>query len=368
MMRGVRFSRYTGREKTPFEKYLDVFKELLLYTSGDVEEAIDWLRELDKQYDISGDPHYKTDQFLEDLMKKGMLREEIRPDGRIQQVPSARMEQLIRQNALEQIFGKLKKTPAGNHRTKKTGTGDELAENLRPYAFGDPITSIDMHQSLLNAQRNSGIEHFQIREEDLVVRESFHNSQVSTVLMIDISHSMILYGEDRITPAKKVALALSELIRIRYPKDTLDIIVFGDDAWPISVGEIPYLQVGPYHTNTVAGLQLAVDILRKRRAPNKQIFMITDGKPSCLKESDGSYYKNSFGLDDYIVGRCLNMAAQCRRLQIPITTFMIARDPYLQQFVKKFTQANKGKALYVGLKNLGEIILDDFEKNRTRKL
>ncbi len=367
-MRGIRFTKYTGKEKTPFEKYMDVFKELLLHTSGDVDEAIDWLRELDKQYDISGDPQYKTDQFLEDLMKKGMIREEIRPDGSMQQVPSARLEQLIRQSALEQIFGKLKKTPTGNHRTKKTGSGDETAENLRPYVFGDSANVIDMHQSLLNAQRNSGIDHLQIREDDLVVRETFHNSQVSTVLMIDISHSMILYGEDRITPAKKVALALSELIKIRYPKDTLDILVFGDDAWPVQVGEIPYLQVGPYHTNTVAGLQLALDILRKRKAPNKRIFMITDGKPSCLKESDGTYYKNSFGLDEYIVSKCLNMAAQCRRMQIPITTFMIARDPYLQQFVKKFTAANKGKALYVGLKNLGQIILEDFENNRTKKL
>jgi uncharacterized protein with von Willebrand factor type A (vWA) domain len=278
------------------------------------------------------------------------------------------MEQLIRQNALEQIFGKLRKTPKGNHKTKKSGTGDEMSENFRPYTFGDSISSIDWNMSLLNAQRNSEIENFQIREEDLVVRETFHNSQVSTVLMIDISHSMILYGEDRITPAKKVALALSELIKIRYPKDTLDLLVFGDDAWPVSIGEIPYLQVGPYHTNTVAGLQLAIDILRKRKATNKQIFMITDGKPSCIKEPDGTYYKNSFGLDDYIVGRCLNMAAQCRRLNIPITTFMIARDPYLQQFVKKFTQANKGKALYVGLKNLGEIILEDFEKNRIKKI
>ncbi|RCX03890.1 uncharacterized protein DUF58 [Schleiferia thermophila] len=367
-MKGYRFSIYTGKEKSPFERYLDIFKEMLLYTSGDVDEAIDWLRELDKQYDISGDPSYKTDQFLEDLKKRGLLREEIRPDGRISQVPSARMEQLIRQNALEQIFGKLRKTPKGNHKTKKSGTGDEMSENFRPYTFGDSISSIDWNMSLLNAQRNSEIENFQIREEDLVVRETFHNSQVSTVLMIDISHSMILYGEDRITPAKKVALALSELIKIRYPKDTLDLLVFGDDAWPVSIGEIPYLQVGPYHTNTVAGLQLAIDILRKRKATNKQIFMITDGKPSCIKEPDGTYYKNSFGLDDYIVGRCLNMAAQCRRLNIPITTFMIARDPYLQQFVKKFTQANKGKALYVGLKNLGEIILEDFEKNRIKKI
>ena len=147
--------------------------------------------------------------------------------------------------------------------------------------------------------------------------------------MIDISHSMILYGEDRITPAKKVAMALAEMITTRYPKDTLDILVFGNDAWPISIKEVPYLKVGPYHTNTVAGLELAMDMLRRKKNSNKQIFMITDGKPSCLKMPDGTYYKNSVGLDQNIVEKCYNMAQIAKKLHIPITTFMIAQDPYL---------------------------------------
>ena len=146
------------------------------------------------------------------------------------------------------------------------------------------------------------------------VNDQFHQAQMSTVLMIDISHSMILYGEDRITPAKKVAMALSEFITTRYPKDKLDIIVFGNDARPISIKELPYLNVGPFHTNTVAGLELAMDILRRNRNSNKQIFMITDGKPSCLKLKDGSYYKNSNGLDSHIVDKCYNMA--CHRIII----------------------------------------------------
>ena len=149
---------------------------------------------------------------------------------------------------------------------------------------------------------------FYLNENDLVVEETSFKAQMSTVLMIDISHSMILYGEDRITPAKKVAMALAELITTRYPKDTLDVIVFGNDAWPIKIKEIPYLQVGPYHTNTVAGLELAMDILRRKRNTNKQIFMITDGKPSCLKEKDGSYYQNSFGLDERVTNKCYQMA------------------------------------------------------------
>ena len=217
-------------------------------------------------------------------------------------------------------------------------------------------------ESIKNAQISSGINDLLISEEDLVVEKNFHKSQMSTVLMIDISHSMILYGEDRITPAKKVAMALAEFITTRYPKDTLDVLVFGNDARPISIKELPYLQVGPYHTNTVAGLQLALDMLRRKRNTNKQIFMITDGKPSCLKLIDGSYYKNSVGLDPEIVDKCYLMARQAKKLKTPITTFMIASDPYLKQFVQEFTKANQGKAFYTGLNNLGEMIFEDYEK------
>ena len=203
---------------------------------------------------------------------------------------------------------------------------------------------------------------------DLVIEDSFYKTQMSTVLMIDISHSMILYGEDRITPAKKVAMALAELITTRYPKDTLDILVFGNDARPIAVKDIPYLEVGPYHTNTVAGLELAMDMLRRKKNTNKQIFMITDGKPSCLKMPDGTYYKNSVGLDETIVEKCYTMAQRAKKLHIPITTFMIAQDPYLKQFVREFTEANQGKAFFTGLKGLGEMIFEDYEKNRKKRL
>jgi uncharacterized protein with von Willebrand factor type A (vWA) domain len=185
--------------------------------------------------------------------------------------------------------------------------------------------------------------------------------------MIDISHSMILYGEDRITPAKKVAMALAELITTKYPKDTLDIIVFGNDAWRVQIKDLPYLEVGPYHTNTVAGLELAMDILRRQKTKNKQIFMITDGKPTCLKEGI-RYYKNSFGLDKKILNRTLNLAAQCRRIKIPITTFMIATDPYLQQFVREFTEVNQGRAYYSSLKGLGNYIFEDYQRNRRKNV
>ena len=183
--------------------------------------------------------------------------------------------------------------------------------------------------------------------------------------MIDISHSMILYGEDRITPAKKVAMALAELITTRFPKDTLDILAFGNDAWPIEIKDLPYLQVGPYHTNTRAGLELAMDILRRRKTNNKQIFMITDGKPTCLKIGI-KYYKNSYGLDRKIVNKTLDQAAICRKLGINITTFMIARDPYLQRFVRDFTKTNQGRAYYSSLSGLGEFIFEDYVRNRRK--
>jgi uncharacterized protein with von Willebrand factor type A (vWA) domain len=205
-----------------------------------------------------------------------------------------------------------------------------------------------------------------LTEDDLEVVENEVRTQTSTVLMIDISHSMILYGEDRITPAKKVAMALAELIKTRYPKDTLDIIVFGNDAWQIEIKDLPYLQVGPYHTNTVAGLELAMDLLRRRKNPNKQIFMITDGKPTCLKVGI-KYYKNSFGIDSKILSETLKLAAQCRKLKIPVTTFMIASDPYLKEFVKEFTKVNNGNAYYSSLKGLGDLIFEDYKRNRTKK-
>lgn len=363
-MVGWRFGNYVPgtNEGASFEKFFKIFQELLLYTSGDVPEALSWLTELDKEYKLS-DENYGVADFIQDLIDKGYLRQNGPDDQGF--VPTAKMEVGIRQKALEDIFGQIKKTRQGNHNTKHTGTGDETTSELRSYEFGDQLDSIAVSESLRNAQINHGIQDFTLMPNDLEVYERFQQSRMSTVLMIDISHSMILYGEDRITPAKKVALALSELITTRYPNDTLDIIVFGDDAWQIEIKDLPYLQVGPFHTNTVAGLELATDLLRKRKNPNKQIFMITDGKPSCMKKGK-RYYKNSFGLDRKIVNRTLNLAAQCRKLGIPITTFMIARDPYLIDFVDQFTRANNGKAFYSGLKGLGEFVFRDYNDNKKR--
>lgn len=366
-LRGFIFEKYDEPDKSPFDKLFEIFKEIITHTSGDLDEALDWLKQLDEEYQLTDDD-YTLDDFVEDLKKKGYIREEIDQNGGGKMAITAKTERAIRQQALEQIFGKLKKGSSGSHRTSHIGQGDEHTGDFREYQFGDSLSRISMTESLRNAQINHGIGDFRMSEDDLVVEETHYKSQMSTVLMIDISHSMILYGEDRITPAKKVAMALSELITTRYPKDTLDILVFGNDAWPISISELPYLKVGPYHTNTVDGLQLAMDLLRRKRNTNKQIFMITDGKPSCVRERDGSYYKNSMGLDPYIVDKCYNMARQARKLHIPITTFMIAQDPYLTRFVQEFTMANQGKAFYTGLKGLGEMIFEDYEINRKKRI
>lgn len=362
-MRGYGFSKYIPNElpKGGFDDLLKLFLELLNYTAGDANEALAWMNELDKQHNITSD-EYGMGDFIEDLKNKGYLSDDD-PKGGFN--ITAKTEQSIRQSALEEIFGKLKKSGKGNHNSPKSGTGEEKNADRREYQFGDSLDQIDMTASIHNAQINHGIGDFMMTERDLEVEERDYKTLTSTVLMIDISHSMILYGEDRITPAKKVAMALAELINTKYPKDTLDIVVFGNDAWPITVKDLPYLQVGPYHTNTYAGLELATDILRRRKTHNKQIFMITDGKPTCLKEGL-KYYKNSVGLDKKVINKTLTMAAQCKRLNIPITTFMIARDPYLQQFVRKFTEVNGGRAFYSSLKGLGEYIFEDYIKNRRK--
>ena len=364
---GYVFTPFEAPNQSPFEKLFEVFSELITHTSGDVDEALDWLKILDKEYHLTTDK-YTMDDFIEDLKKKGYLREEIQPDGKGQLSITAKTERVLRKNAMDQLFGKIRKNGAGNHKSKKSGQGDESTGEFRDFQFGDSFENISITESLKNAQINNGADEFRLTEQDLVVEDTHHKSQMSTVLMIDISHSMILYGEDRITPAKKVAMALAELITTSYPKDTLDVIVFGNDAWPIKIKDLPYLNVGPYHTNTVAGLELAMDILRRKRNTNKQIFMITDGKPSCLRLSDGQYYKNSNGLDQMIVEKCYTMAAQARKMHIPITTFMIAQDPYLQSFVEQFTSSNKGKAFFTGLKGLGEMIFHDYETNRKKRI
>ena len=353
---------HDGFKNDPFETLLKLFKELLMHSSGDVDQALSWLTQLDNQYNLTDDSYGIAD-FIQDLKDKGYIKTDQRT-GEL--MPAAKMEISLRKQALDDIFDQLSKSRRGEHKTNHTGLGDEYTAEIRPYAFGDSLDQLAITETLKSAQINYGIDEFKIGHDDLHVHETYYQSQTSTVLMIDISHSMILYGEDRITPAKKVAMALAELITTRYPKDTLDIIVFGNDAWQVEIKDLPYLEVGPYHTNTVAGLELAMDILRKRKNPNKQIMMITDGKPTCIKIGK-KYYKNAYGLDRKILNRTLALAVKCRKLNIPVTTFMIARDPWLVNFVDNFTHANNGKAFYSSLEGLGSFIFLDYKNNKRRR-
>ena len=366
-LKGWSFAIFKDIKKSPFEKFFNIFKELILHTSGDFDEAIDWLRQLDKEYSLS-EEDYNVDDFIDELMQKGYITKRFdllrnKDSTKI----SSKMEKALRKFALDKIFGKIKKSKTGNHKTKYIGSDTYDSYDFKKYQFGDHIDKILISESLRNMYTRTGNDNLNLIQDDIIVKNSNKSFQMNTVLMIDISHSMILYGEDRITPAKKVAMALAELILTRYPKDTIDILVFGNDAKTISVKELPYLKVGPFHTNTVAGLKLAMDILHNKRGNNKQILMITDGKPSCLKLKDGTYYKNSAGLDTEITNKCYEMAKKAKKLNIPITTFMIASDPYLQKFVKEFTTVNCGKAFYTGIDNLGQMIFEDYENNRIRK-
>jgi uncharacterized protein with von Willebrand factor type A (vWA) domain len=341
-----------------FDQLFNLFRKLLLQTNGDVNEALNWMTTLNIRYNFTD----ALDEFIERLKDEGIISEQNEVFGL-----TAKGNQTIRKTAFNEMFSNLEKKGIGQHNIPHTGQGIENLPETRPFAFGDSVDKIETTQSISNAIRRSGIDNFTLKEDDLEVYETEHLASCATVLLIDISHSMVLYGEDRITPAKNVALALSEFIMQQYSKDSFHIVSFGDDADEIEVKDLPYLSVGPYHTNTKAALQRARQILNKKKHENKQIFMITDGKPSCIWEGV-QLYKNPFGLDRKIVNQTLREAVQCRREKIEITTFMVSADPYLQNFVKELSEANKGRAYFTDLKNLGEYIFVDFIKNRRKNL
>ena len=359
-----RYSKWTEHSMTDeqrLERMMSLFSYLLVQTSGDVEEALEWLRQVAKEYGIF-DENLTMDDLIDKLRELGVI-EEVNDELTL----TTKGVQRIRQDALREIFTSLRKGSVGAHDTPQTGSGVDRLSETRKWAIGDAPTNIDLTSTLTNAFKRGGINEFSLKEEDLEVFETEHVTSCATVLMLDISHSMILYGEDRITPAKQVALALSELIMQKYPRDYLALVVFGDDAKLVSLNELPFLNVGPFHTNTRAGLQLARNLLRRRKTVNKQIFMVTDGKPSAMFDDSGRLYKNSFGLDPRIVNKTLDEAVACRREKVTISTFMVARDPYLINFVEELTKANRGRAYYSGLQNLGEFVFVDYIKNRRKK-
>ncbi|MGH7162972.1 MAG: VWA domain-containing protein, partial [Planctomycetota bacterium] len=277
-----------------------------------------------------------------------------------------RGERALRRQMLQEVFSKLAGRGPGDHRVPQPGGSGEPADETKPWEFGDPVEALDAARTLGNWLRRTGGEGAP-GEQDLEVREREYAAACATALLIDVSHSMTLYGEDRITPAKRVALALTELILTRYPKDSLDVILFGDDARLVPLRRLPYVTNGPFHTNTRAGLMLAQEVLRRRRAFNRQIVMLTDGKPSAIHE-EGRLYKNPFGLDPRIVAKTLEEAGRCRRRGISITTFMMTSDPYLRRFVEIFTETCRGRAYLAESARLESFVLVDFLRNRRRRV
>ncbi len=343
------------------EKLEKIFNELLLFTDGDVDRALEHLDRIGRRYGWF-DEKFSIDDFKRFIERRGLVRSGV---GGASLTLATSGERALRTQAFETIFSGLAKDARGDHRIRKTGEGGERTAETRPWTFGDAPDSIDFSASLKNAFARRG--DFELAEDDLEVFETEHVSSCATVLLLDVSHSMVLYGEDRITPAKRVALALCELITTRYPKDSLHVVLFGDDAWEVPLHELAHVGAGPYHTNTREGLRRAQEILRRAKCANRQILMITDGKPSALSENDGTIYKNPFGLDRRVVNKTLEEAVHCRRLGIPITTFMLTDDPALVEFVERFTAENHGRAFFSRPDDLSAFVLVDFVRNRRRR-
>jgi Ca-activated chloride channel family protein len=269
--------------------------------------------------------------------------------------------------ALRGILSSLGRSSFGSHDTAYLATGIEADGWSKPYEFGD-VLNLDVNETLKNALVRNGEISVPIDLDygDLMVRQAEYRSSCATVLMLDCSHSMILYGEDRFTPAKKVALALTHLIRTQFPGDTLNVVLFHDSAEQIPLAALAGAQVGPYHTNTAEGLKLAKRLLMAQKKDMRQIVMITDGKPSALTMPNGQIYKNSMGLDAYVLQETLKQVTDCRRSGIMINTFMLARDRALVEFVKMVSSISRGRAYFTNTMTLGQFILMDFLKRKTR--
>ncbi len=274
--------------------------------------------------------------------------------------------------ALRDLLGSLGKSSYGRHDTREQATGVETTGAPKAYEFGDTL-NLDAAATLLNAvqrqhEHGESTSHINVTHEDLMVVQGEYQSSCATVLMLDCSHSMILYGEDRFTPAKRVALALAQLIKNQYPGDALKVVLFHDSAEEIPLAELGRVRVGPYYTNTREGLRLARRILDRQRKDMRQIIMITDGKPSALTQPDGRIYKNAFGLDPFIVAETCAEVAACRKSNIMINTFMLARDYDLVAFVRRVAEICKGKAYFTTPYTLGQYVLMDYMDKKTKTI
>ena len=318
------------------------------------------------------------DQIIRRMIEEGWLRETATGEGGegYEDDPTTKEKFELTSKAvdflgfrqLRHLLGSLGRSSLGRHETAHLATGIEAYQESKEYEFGDTI-NLDIAATLTRSISREGLDTaINLEYSDLMVRQTEYESSCSTVLLLDTSHSMILYGEDRFTPAKRVALALSHLIRTQYPGDSLRLVLFHDSAEEVPLKELARVVVGPYHTNTREGLRLARRILMAEKKDMKQIIMITDGKPSALTMPNGRIYKSAFGLDPMILDETFKEVAICRKSGILINTFMLASDRYLVDFVKKVTEICKGKAYFTTTVNLGEYILMDYLRKKTQTI
>ncbi len=305
-------------------------------------------------------------RLAERLMEQGFVREAPGDADRFEL--TQRGVDIVGQRSLRDILGGRAGTSLGGHRSRNLSSGVEAGLHSRRHEFGENL-NLDATETLKSAAMR-GLDGGRVRiaEEDLHILEGEHQAASSTVLMLDCSHSMILYGEDRFTPAKRVALALAHLIRTQYRGDTLRIVLFHDSAEEVRIGRLAMTQVGPYHTNTAEGLRLSRSLLRRAGQDMKQIIMITDGKPTAVKLPDGRIYKNAYGRDPVVLGETLREVAACRRDGIQINTFMLAREPELLAFVQRVAMMTRGKAYLTTPTDVGRYVLQDFATNRQKRV
>ena len=337
-----------------------LFNELMMMAGGDAEQAIEWMRQLQKAGHL--DESLDLEEFLASLEQDQTLDRDLAGNLKLSAIGQRR----IRRSAFEEIFRNLTKGGQGQHSLRETGDAGEPLPETRSYRFGDDLHRLDATRTVMNSLvRNSG--RIDIGADDLEVHETEARTSSATLVAIDVSYSMVYYGEDRLTPAKKVALALTELIEQKYPRDHLEVVSFGDDAKPLPLSAITELQAGPYHTNTKEALETCRKLLNRCRQVNKQIFLITDGHPTAIREG-GQLYKNPWSLDLKIMNRTLEEAEVCRREKIAITTFMVATDPDLVDFVDKMTRINRGRAYFASPYNLSEFVFADYIRNRRHRI
>jgi Ca-activated chloride channel family protein len=343
----------------------DETREMLdqLQQRGEMDEFIEHLIERMIQND-----YVRVDQPYESTRPSTMPGQTGNAQGQVRFEVTDKALDFLGYKTLRDLLGSLGRSSFGRHDTRDLATGIEASGTSKPYEFGDTM-NLDVTATLSNAIERDGLKFpLDIEYFDLAVHQCEYQSSCATVVMLDCSHSMILYGEDRFTPAKKVAMALSQLIRTQYPGDSLSLVLFHDSAEEMPISQLARVQVGPYYTNTREGLRLAQRILERQRKDMKQIVMITDGKPSALTLEDGRIYKNAFGLDPLVVTQTLEEVSRCKRAGILINTFMLASDLGLVQFVQKVTEMCRGKAYFTTPERLGQYVLMDYMSRKMKTI